>query len=330
MAHELTTRANGFVEMAYLGEKGWHGLGQELTEEEALNIDERALAKAGMDWKLLRSRVRYAVDRTGDESNFMTMDDSHVLFRSDTKEALGLVSSNYNIVQPKEMLEFFRDIVSENGFKLSTAGTLFGGKRFWALASIGEEANVIGNDLMKGFLLITSSCDGTMATTVKPTSVRVVCNNTLSMAMGKSDGTVKVSHRTNFDHKRVKDQLGIVHGTFGSFIRQTRQLAQHEISKMRARDMTARLLVDSGTVTKAEPEKSNGFNSIMSLFERGKGNFGKTAWDWVNGVTEWVDHEQRAKSESHRIANAWYGNGDKLKSLAFERALELVGEGGVL
>lgn len=326
MAHALTQRKNGFVEMAYLGDIAWHGLGNELTEDEAVNIDERALAKAGMDWKLLRSKVRYAVDRTGDESAFLEMPDQHVLFRSDSKEALGLVSASYNIVQPKEMLEFFRDIVSENGFKLNTAGTLFGGKRFWALASIGEEANVIGNDLMKGYLLITSSCDGTMATTVKPTTVRVVCNNTLGMALSteKTASVIKVSHRTDFNHSKVKDQLGIVHGAFGSFMHATKRLAEHEISKMRAREMTARLLVESGTVTKADPETSNGFNSIMALFEGGKGNAGKTAWDWVNGVTEWVDHGQRAKSESHRIANAWYGKGDGLKTQAFERALELV------
>lgn len=325
MAHELTTRANGFVEMAYLGEQGWHGLGNELTEDEALHIDERALAKSGMDWKILRSRVRYAVERTGDESAYLTVPDQHVLFRSDSKEHLGIVSDKYEIVQPREMLEFFADIVSANGFKLNTAGTLFGGRRFWALASIGEEAHVIGNDLMKGFLLITSSCDGTMATTVKPTTVRVVCNNTLGMAMStKSASTIKVSHRTEFDHKKVKDQLGIVHGAFGSFMAATKSLAQHEISKMRAREMTARLLVESGTVTKADPETSSGFTSIMSLFESGKGNGGKTAWDWVNGVTEWVDHEQRAKSESHRIANAWYGKGDALKTQAFEKALELV------
>lgn len=325
MAHELTTRTNGFVEMAYLGDKGWHGLGNELTEDEANNIDERALAKAGMDWKINRSKVRYAVDRTGDVSNYLEMPDQHVLFRSDTKAPLGIVSPKYEIVQPKEMLEFFADLVGGNGFKLNTAGTLFGGKRFWALASIGEEACVMGNDLMKGYLLITSSCDGSSGTIVEPTTTRVVCANTLKMALDqKSARRVTVSHRTEFDHGKVKDQLGIVAGGFGSFIKAARGLAGCEISRMRAADLTERLLVETKTVTKENPQTSNGFVSIMNLFEQGKGNAGKTAWDWVNGVTEYVDHEQRAKSESHRIANSWYGKGDALKTQALERALELI------
>lgn len=325
MAHALTQRTNGFVEMAYFGEKGWHGLGQELTHDEAINIDERALKKAGMDWNVQRAKVRFATEHGQDSANYQEFPDQLVLFRSDTKAPLGIASPKYNILQPKACLQFMADIAGAGGFELNTAGTMFGGKRFWALASIGADAPVLANDLMKGYLLIVTSVDGTLATTVKPTSTRVVCNNTLSLAMSsKGQRDITVSHRTKFDAAKVRSQLGIVEGAWASFIQGSRKLAEHEISNMRARDMTARLLVETGTVTKDDPETSTGFKSIMDLFARGAGNHGNTAWDWVNGVTEYVDHVQRAKSDSHRLANSWLGKGDDLKTEAFSRALALI------
>lgn len=323
MADMLTTRANGFVEMAYLGEVGWHGKGQELTEDEARNIDERALQKAGMDWLVKRSRVRF-----GEGENQQVWDKHHVLFRSDTKAPLGIVGEGYQILQPRGCLEFMAELANIGGFKLETAGTMFGGQRFWALASIQEGAPVLDADMVKGYLLIATSVDGTMATTVDPTTVRVVCNNTLSMALAQgSKARIKVNHRSELTAAKrasIRDQLGIVSHGFHDFIEASRKLAQHPVSNMRAQEMTEKLLVETKTVTKEDPRTSAGYRSIMSLFQHGEGNKGQTAWDWVNGVTEYVDHVQRAKTESHRMANSLFGKGDALKTEAFERALALV------
>lgn len=325
MAHALTQRANGFVEMAYLGEVGWHGLGNELTEDEAMNIDERAVKKAGMDWLVKRSRVRF-----GEGENQQIWDKHHVLFRSDTKAPLGLVGEGYQIVQPRECLEFMAELAQIGGFKLETAGTMFGGQRFWSLASIGENAPIMGanRDIVKGYLLIATSVDGTMATTVDPTTVRVVCNNTLSMALGQSSKVrIKLSHRSELTAARkssIRDQLGIVSHSFGDFVNASRKLAQVDITSNQAAKMTEKLLVETKTVTKDDPTTSAGFRSIMSLFEQGEGNHGETAWDWVNGVTEYVDHVQRAKTDSHRMANSLFGKGDALKTEAFERAMALI------
>lgn len=314
MSHELTQRKDGFVEMAYVGDAPWHGLGQQLTEGASIEAWKR---QAGMDWLIKRSRVRY-----GEGGSQRIMDDQHVLFRGDTKDALGVVSSKYKIVQPPEVLEFFRDLVSGNGFTLHTAGTMFGGRRFWALASIGDGAVIMGKDKVEGYLLLSTSADGTLATTAKFTTVRVVCNNTLSMALSAKDARdVKISHRTEFVPDNVKMQLGLVRGAFGAFIDASRKLAVSTINREQAELMTAKLLTDSKTVTKEDVTASTGYKTILNLFQYGKGNEGETLWDWTNGVTEYVDHVQRAKSESHRLANSWFGKGDALKTMAFERAL---------
>lgn len=316
MTAELTERKNGFIEMAYCGDVPWHGLGQELTA--GAGIDQW-ITQAGMEWLIKRSRVRYG---SGDAMRIM--DDQHVLFRSDTKDALGVVGAKYQVVQPREMLEFFRDIVSANGFQLSAAGTLFGGRRFWATASIGEGACILGSDKVEGFLLLTSSADGTLATTAKFTTIRTVCNNTLSMALSaKNARDVKISHRTSFDARAVKAQLGIASSSFGDFVEASRKLALTTVNMKEAGKLTADLLTETKTVTKEDVTASGGYKTILSLFDHGKGNHGETAWDWLNGVTEYVDHVQRAKSDSHRMANSMFGRGDALKTVAFERALAL-------
>ena len=138
MTAAVTVRKNGFAEMAYVGEKPWHGLGQELVAGADLATWKQA---AGMDWTVQRGVVRYATERDGD-LGLMQMPEQHVLFRQDTKQALGIVSPKYKVVQPGEVLEFFRDLTDANGYMLNTAGTLFDGKRFWALAAIGSAATV--------------------------------------------------------------------------------------------------------------------------------------------------------------------------------------------
>ena len=213
MAHAITQRANGFNEMAYVGNKPWHGLGQELRE--GATIEEWVVA-AGMDWKVQRSKVRYATGAGQGAADFAEWPDFHVLMRSDTKAPLGLVSDGFKVVQPHATLEFFRDLVEVAGFKLETAGTLHGGRKFWALASIGAEDRIVGRDLVKGKLMLATACDGTMNTIAKNVAERVVCANTLAIALGERGAPeVRVSHRSTFDAAAVKAQLGVAVGVQG-------------------------------------------------------------------------------------------------------------------
>lgn len=316
-----TRRKDGFVEMAYYGDAAWHQTGNELTFEDTLDVDKTA-AKAGMDWKAQRGIVRYACDREGTMQEYP---ENHVIFRSDTKEPLSVVSSKFEIFQPRQCLEFFRDILSVNGFRMNTAGTLFNGKRFWAMASIGEEVSILGADTMRGFLLLATAVDGSLATTVDFVGERVICENTLNMALSSASPLrVKISHKSKVDPDLVKAKLGIVRGSFDEFVNASKRLAVTTMNVAQAQDMTAKLLVEAGAVTKADVTASTGYKTILQLFDHGKGNHGETAWDWVNGVTEYVDHVQRAKSDSHRMANSMFGKGDALKTMAFERALAIV------
>lgn len=319
MSHELTQRKDGMVEHAYVGEVGWHGLGQQL--QEGASIEEWRKA-AGMDYDVRRSRVRY-----GEGDNQRIMEEAHVLFRSDTKEPLGIVSPKYKIVQPGEVLEFFRDLSAGAGFKLDTAGTLFGGRKYWALASIGESA-VIANpaDIVGGYLLLTTTADGTGATTGKFTTVRVVCNNTLSMAMSRKDrNQVSVSHKQRFDPGAMKDQLGIARGQFGQFIQTMRQFSAEKLSKGAAEDLTLALLKpeDASPDQVDKVKESRAYKGILKLFD-GAGIGSQlsgvqgTEWGWLNAVTEHIDHNAHAHSADGRMDSAFFGKGDELKTKAVE------------
>lgn len=325
MVAAVTVRKNGFAEMAYVGEKPWHGLGQELVAGANLETWKKA---AGMDWTVQRGVVRYATERDSD-LGIMQMPEQHVLFRQDTKQALGIVSPKYKIVQPGQVLEFFRDLTDANGYTLNTAGTLFDGKRFWALASIGEEAVVVGEDKIGGFLLLSSSCDGTLATTARFTTVRVVCNNTLGMALaGKAKREVVVRHTSRFDADQAKADLGIAKDSFAEFLKASRRLAAIRVNNELAEQFIGKLLVETKTVLKEDVTKSKQFQKIMDLF-KGSAMGGTlagvdgSAWGMVNAVTEFVDHHARAKSDAHRLTSAWFGRGDDLKTEALERALAL-------
>jgi phage/plasmid-like protein (TIGR03299 family) len=323
MSHEITRRQNGFHEMAYVGQKPWHGLGQELEQGAPI---EKWLVSAGMDWKVQRSKVRFAT-QANQGAEFATWDDYHVLMRSDTKAPLGMVSDKYKVVQPKDVLEFFRDLMEAAGYHLETTETLYGGRKFWALASIGAEERVVGNDLLKGRLLVATSCDGSMKTTVKNVAERVVCNNTLQLAMNEKGATeVAITHRTTFDARAIKKQLGIAVDSFHRFIADARLLAARKVDRAEADAFMATVLKEAEV---AAAKEQRAFRSIMDLFH-GAGHGSRlpgvagTAWGLVNAVTEYVDHDRPNRNEMNRLNSAWFGSGADMKDRALSAARELV------
>ncbi|CAB4131293.1 LGT_TIGR03299, phage/plasmid-like protein TIGR03299 [uncultured Caudovirales phage] len=317
MSHELTVRADGAVEFAYLASDGtpWHGLGQAL--EDGTSIDAWREA-AGMDWRIRRSQVRYAVDR--DAEQFITLPEQHVLFRSDTNAPLGVVSNKYQVVQPGEVIEFFRDIAKAGGLELSAAGTIYGGKRFWATAKIGEAAPASVADKIGGYILISTSADGSLATEVRRTTVRTVCKNTLQMAMADAKASIKVSHRSVFDPASVKEFMGLNTAAWDSFRHTVTRLANIEMLEEEAIEMTAQVFGGGEKV-----RETAGYKKVLSLFNGAgmgatlDGVMG-TRWGFLNAVTEYADHHVRARTDENRFVASQWGAGADLKA----RTLDLL------
>lgn len=310
-------------QMAYAGAEPWHGLGNRLPAEATLEVWQEA---AGMNWQIHEAPVLFNVSEQGG-LHVKANPDAKVLFRSDTHAPLSVVSNRYKVVQPAEVLEFYRDLTDAGGFELETAGVLKAGKKIWALAKTGQGTVLRGGDQVGAYLLLATSCDGTLCTTAQFTSVRVVCNNTLQLAVGSASGAVKVPHSTTFDPKLVKEALGLGLSTWDRFVEDMRHLAARPVHKFEAMNFLVNVL-GNPELPLAEQRNQKGLQNVYALYS-GKGmgadlpSAQNTAWGLVNAVTQFVDHERRARSQDHRIDSAWFGQGANLKAKAWQEALKL-------
>lgn len=315
-------------QMAYVGAEPWHGLGNLLPAKQPIEAWQKA---AGMDWTIQETPVRFMADSIGTLGTIHSFEEQKVLYRSDTKEALSVVSQRYQVVQPREVLEFYRDLTDLSGYQLETAGVLKGGKKFWALAKTGQSTALKGNDQVNGYLLLATSCDGTLATTATPTTIRVVCNNTLTIAVNGASQAIKVPHSTRFDPQAVKQQLGIAVSQWDGFMYRMRTLAERKVKTHEAMNYFLRVMCDvqPGNLESAGLANERALKRVQSLYDgQGKGaelEAAKgTAWGLLNAVTEFVDHERRARNTENRMDSAWFGQGAVLKQRALESALQLV------
>jgi len=313
MAHEIAKTITGKNAMAYVGATPWHGLGQQLTSNSSLDV---WATESGLDFKLAMANVQFQAP--GAQSDTLTFPGKRVMYRTDTCQPLGLVSNAYRVVQPIEVLEFFRDMVGTIA-ELETAGVLRNGAHYWALAKMSGEFNVAG-DKVHQYLLLASSCDGSLATQARLTSVRVVCNNTLQLAQRSGD-VVQVRHNSVFDPTAVKSKLSDFNDAFKHFEQTAKFLANLKISSSQAQKVFTKILGGD------EKKPSRAAQRALALFE-GAGIGAElestkgTAWGALNAVTQLMDWET-ARTSDARLANAWFGGGVNIKAKTAQALLEL-------
>lgn len=350
MAHQIE-------QIAYVGETPWHGLGNQLSPHQPIEVWAQ---QAGMDWRIESSDVSYMAQNERGQSIIMPYEEQRVLYRSDTHAPLSVVSQRYQEVQPKQILEFYRDLTEQSGFELETAGVLKGGKKFWALAKTGQTSALKGKDVSNGYILLATACDGTLATTAQFTSIRVVCNNTLAIALkgqNSSAGVVKVPHSTKFDAQKIKQQLGISVRAWEDHMYEMKQLSQRKVTQGEAAAYfdavfnntslsvpeqedgiiqfyrnVAMQVQSNNPATKADNKtEPNGraMSKVMTMFNgQGRGaelsSAKDTAYGLLCSITEFADHERRAMSQDHRLDSAWFGAGAGLKQRGLEQALAMI------
>lgn len=327
MAHQIE-------QMAYVGDTPWHRLGHRLQPKQPLEV---WAEQAGMNWNIQETPVRFMTQPAGDPLQALeSFAEQKVLYRSDTHAPLSVVSSRYQVVQPREVLEFYRDLTDIGGYEMETAGVLKGGRKVWALARTGKQTVLKGSDTVNGYLLFATSCDGSLATTVTPTTVRVVCNNTLAIALDNTSNVIRVPHNTCFDADAVKRQLGIAIGQWDDFMYRMKVLSERKIKSKEVEAYIQHVLYgpiepNGLAAAHAGPQpmpRAWAARKILELYE-GKGRGAElaaargTTWGLLSAMTEFVDHERRARNREYRLDSAWFGQGAALKQRALAHALEL-------
>jgi phage/plasmid-like protein (TIGR03299 family) len=315
MADEIAN-VNGKDSMAFVGEKPWHLKGQELTKDASI---ETWIEEAGMNFEIKSTDVQYQLNGT------QTYAGKKVLYRDDVGTPLAVLSDKYKIVQPKEIMEFFRDLTQSAGMYLETAGVLFDGRRYWAMANTGRAGEVLGNDKVKGNLLLSTACDGSLATTAMFTAVRVVCNNTLRLSLDSAKSAIKVNHGRTFDAADVKLQLGLIDIAWDNFMKNINVLSTKSVSDEAARKFFFNLTKNPEVLDSEQSfvvERT--VNDLMNRFKNGIGHdfHANTAWGLVNAVTERVGYAGKGSLDAKFTEN-FYGNKAKIADTAYASAVEM-------
>ena len=328
MAHDIDM-TTGQAGRAYIAGSAtpWHNLGFEVAADATIADWQKA---GGLEWEAKRADVFYQAEEEVGMSKFA---EKSVLYRSDTKKPLSVVSVDYNIVQPADILNFFSEIAKEGHFSIETVGSLKEGRRIWALARVGENARIM-DDQVAPYLLLATSFDGTMATIGKFTSVRVVCNNTLQASLSNNAGKAQVNipHSALFKPEQVRAELGIAMDSWEEFKMRADLMAHRKINPVEVDAYLQNLLepfIPYGTVYNPEKVKaSRGYQSIMALFTgkqigTGQDAIDGTLWGLLNASTQYIDWE-KGKDQDNRLNNAWFGTGAKIKDRAYEIAQKMV------
>lgn len=326
----LVFNFNGQDDMAYLAgtDTPWHGLGQVIDKNQPLDI---WLKQSNLNWQAERTPALFR-DNMG---VIRQSDDTQILYRNDNFMELGTCTSRYQIVQPAQVINFFEDLVAGMGWHLNVAGCLAGGRRVWAMAKTDESCFIGQHDRIDQYLLLATSFDGTLATTAGFTSVRVVCQNTLNMALnGNMSNKIKVSHSTQFIPESVKTQLGLYGETMAVFKEQVTELSRFSVKRKEAMDFILQILTGKADANSDDIENlsTQAINTTKNVFElfngKGRGSTFNSAdgtlWGVVNAITEHVDHYTRSRDNDKRLSNAWFGKGESLKDNAFKLALSKV------
>jgi len=173
MASGITSKDSLFVAR----NPAWHNQGTVVSD--ALNVEE-AQIKSGIGWNVVQSPLYYGDPENKNKMKNILIDSLVANIREDTKDLLGIVSPKYKVIQNSEIFAFLDNLLDQ-GAKFESAGSLWGGKKVWMLAKL-EDYNILG-DRYEDYIFAANSFDGSSGLEAGNSSIRIVCQNTLNLAL---------------------------------------------------------------------------------------------------------------------------------------------------
>ena len=327
MAHLVET-------MAYAGAVPWHGLGvpvdPNLTPEEMMQA-------ADLDW-LVSKRPAYTLTESEwhEGVGVMVADGHHFITRDSDNRILSHCGDDYVPIQNKQIFDFFKKFTEAGHMTMETAGSLRSGSEVWGLAKISADFQLPGGDEVKGYLLINQPHVAGKAMVIKFTPIRVVCNNTLTVALNDGGAAFRMPHIREFDmdvRQAAEEALGLSKARQQEFKEQAEFLASKQFTGESVANFVAELYQKDLFVEKAkDPELvmrekfTRTADMVMTAIDQSPGATLKAAkgtwWGALNGVTFVEDHMRRGQETGNAMHSAWFGAGASRKARGLQKAIE--------
>jgi phage/plasmid-like protein (TIGR03299 family) len=325
--------------MAFAGEVPWHGLGVPVDDT---MTPEEMLEAADLDWTVSK-RPAYTIDSPtwSEDVGLLNAEGHHFIVRDTDSRVLSACGEDYVPFQNAETFRFFKKFVSNGEMKMETAGSLKDGQDIWGLAKLESSFELPGGDRVEGFLLINSPHVSGKALTIMFTPIRVVCANTMALALNSEGKRFRVLHLQAFDDdimKAAEEALGISETKMAEFQEQTTFLSDKQAKPIDVQKFIAELLQPELLIERAKLDIANDvpfseqFNKtaeqVHDAIALSPGADLKSAkgtwWGALNGVTYVMDHTKR---ESERVKggalySSWLGPNAATKRRALDLATE--------
>jgi phage/plasmid-like protein (TIGR03299 family) len=322
MAHNLYTLSNGAS--AYVGrQSAWHQLGTVTGEHFSWQDQEQA---AGLNFTVEKRQLEYMGSSVDAWGTFRVDYDQATRVKSHT--FLGAVGEDYQVIQHGEGFKMLDSLVgAAGGAHYETAGALGKGETIWGLVDLNIGLSV-GDDRHESYLLFSTSHDGSKSHGYGLTDTRVVCQNTLNMALSsKAASSLRVRHTRN-----AMDRIQSMHTALEGITNDVRtmeqklnMLAQRRVTKESCEQIFARLFPPTLIDGKPKEDSTRRQNQIAAILERFESNDNNafpeqrgTAYNLLNGITEYVDHYRDGVRGGKRAEAAMFGSGNQLKTNALE------------
>jgi len=338
MAHQVET-------MAWANDEPWHGLGVEVPATlTPLEMQEAA----SLDWTVSK-RPSYTIDAPewSEDVGLIQADKTFHIVRDSDNQILSHCGKDYIPIQNEDVFKFFKRFTEAGHMTMETAGSLKNGGEIWGLAKISEDFELVGEDQIKGYLLINQPHIVGRSMIIKLTPIRVVCNNTLTFALGSAGASFRIPHVKAFGDEAIRaaeEALGLSGERMAEFKEAatflTKKKAKHSdfleyVGEVYQPTMLADYRRDQelkaqGKLIGELPPLVENFNKYPNLaveaLKHAPGASLKSSrgtwWGALNAITYVEDHLHESEIPGNTLHSAWFGAAANRKSRALDLAVK--------
>ena len=299
---------------------------------------QEAIEQCGLDWEVeTRPVFQYGSSQYNPtyERNVI-IPGKRAIVRTDTEEAFAVMGNGYLPVQNREAFSFFDSVIAQGEAIYDSAGSFFGGRKVWILAKLPGDIAISDADKIGKYILLSNSHDGSSALRMKFTPIRIVCSNTLAIALsGRSGFYAKHTRNVMGREAEAREILGLAESYYDIFARQVDRLVNTRMTVIEVQEYLQTLYNFNKEVSYGEQDYrvTRAYEDTLDLLNHPTNRTGGmegTQWAAYNAVTYYIDHERKVQGEGElsvfeqedkRRDSSWFGRGEGIRQKAYDLLL---------